>query len=382
MLSPIEETEVIKLILSGLPSKVQCSNEKSGKYKLNIPKALAVNKYKFIQISHPKKYQMFSIDIDSRAELPTVESILERCDEQGIPTPTMIVKTNKGWHIHWYLEECIWKDNKPLMIFRKKVITYFNKVFGGDPHSAGFIMRNPIKHDTLFLDNRYYLKDFDFIVKLEDIIEDIRLKEEKAKQVRFQSRKNVKKKYDFSSVKIGERNNTLFEYMRSFMFRNYKLGMDAFLVEAQRVNALFPDPLAYPEIRATVYSVWNFVEKHYDPDRHNPDQTKYNRELAKYKAQKTYLKILTNLISKIKEDAVSFFKLFNDYYSLRALGRFGDACHKTVKKYLQQLKEDLVKIIQKKAKLFSDYIDFSFSYYYVEFQKVKDAENIIGVLRC
>jgi hypothetical protein len=376
LLTPNDEIILFRMLASGLPDKIQCSNEKSKKYCLGVPKITAIKKYKFIQFAHPDKYQWLSIDIDSRSKFKNFDDILLFCGQNNVPEPTIILKSNKGWHIHWYLDEALWKNNKLLMSWRKEILHYLNGLFGGDKYAAGFIFRNPFKHEIVFKPNVYIINDFTHLVSLEKIKQSLKIK--KVNKI-----KKLKKFVDFTSIKIGERNNTLFNYIRTFMFRNYELGLDVFHIEALRVNSLMPNPLSESEVRATVNSAYSFVKKHYNPDYKNKNQTEYNRKLAKYKAQKTYLKALTNLVDSLKENKFSFFKFVRNFYSLRKLAILAKVDPKTIKKYILKLKNDLLKIIKNKTQIMIDIVNFTFEYFIKQFSFLVNIEkNKIGVLRC
>ena len=375
MLNPCQEIMLFRMLASGLPEKIQCSNEKTGKYLLNIPKVIAIKNYKFIQFAHPKKYQWLSIDIDSREVLTSTSVILSICKKNNIPQPTIIVKTNRGWHIHWYLDEALWKNNKLYMLWRKAILKVLNRFFGGDNYAAGFIFRNPFKHDILFFENVYTVSDFEHFISLKQIKE--KLIQEKPQKIR-----KLKKYIDFTKVQEGTRNTTLFVYIRTFMFRNYELGLKLFHIEALRVNSLMPVPLSESEVRATVNSAYTFVIEHYNPNYKNKDQVKYNKKLAKYKAQKTYLKALSNLVENLKKDTFSFFGFIKNLYSFRKLSELAGISAKTIKKYLLNLKEDLLRIIKNKSKIIIDFAKFTFSIFIKEFNNLIKENNKVGVLRC
>ena len=369
--------EVVKLLLSGLPSKIQCSNEKQGAYRLNIPKVIGVTKFKFIQFAHPQKYQWLSIDIDDRSRFQEFEHFYSFCDKNVIPVPTIIVKTSKGWHLHWYLDTPIWKNNRLLLSYRKKLIRKLNEYFGGDKHSAGYIFRNPLFHDYVFMDVHYTLNDFEHIVSLESMKKTIAKKRK--------SIKKTEKFIDFTAVKVGERNNTLFQYIRTFTFRNIHLSFEQVLKEAVRVNDLMIEPLNFSEVKATTASAYSFAQRNYNENyKKNKYQAQYNRLLAKYKAKKTYIKGFKNIVASLKEGKIAFFKIIWGLVSFRKLAKIAKISDKTIKKYLQKIKKDLIALIHNKKISFEQIeqiIKEEIALLQVELVDIEKVKEV-GVLRC
>jgi len=369
--------EVVRLLLSGLPSKIQCSNEKQGAYRLNIPKVVGVTKFKFIQFAHPQKYQWISIDIDDRSRFQEFEHFYSFCDKNVIPIPTIIVKTNKGWHLHWYLDTPIWKNNRLLLSYRKELIRKLNEYFGGDKHSAGYIFRNPLFHDYVFMDVHYTLDDFKHIVSLESM-----------KKTIVKKRKSIKKTekfIDFTAIKVGERNNTLLQYIRTFTFRNIHLSFEQVLKEALRVNNLMVEPLSYSEVKATTASAFNFAQKNYDENyKKNKYQAQYNRLLAKYKSKKTYIKGFKNLIDGLKNNSISIFQFIWRKISFRKLANLLKISDKTIKKHFKKFKKDLILYLKSKKLSFEEIeqiIVEEISFLKEEILSIKKIKEL-GVLRC
>ena len=383
MLNKQEKEIVFRMLASALPENVQCSNEKSGRYKLGIPKFIAIRNYTFIQFSHPKKWHWLSVDIDDRNTYKTFDDIIARCKELGLPLPSLVVKTTKGWHIHWYLDEALWRNNKLHTRWRKEIQYRLNQAFGGDKHAAGWIFRNPFKHEYMTSLDVYTISDFEFLYSLKEAKKALRA----TKQVK--KIKKLKKFFDFTKVKKGSRNNTLLTYIRTFMFRNFEgLTLKNFIMEGLRVNSLMPEPLKEDEVRATVRSAYDFVSEHYNPDYKNKDQAEYNRKLAKYKAQKTYLKALTSLTEALKADKISFFRIMRELYSFRFFSKLAGVSDKTIKKYIKQLKEDLHRIVVQKSQMFINVTELTFSFILKEYDNLfradtkSNEDEKVGVLRC
>lgn len=384
-----EDLFLFRMMMSALPAKVQCSNEKTGQYKLNIPKTVAIKNYKFIQFQHKKKYQWLSADIDTRKTFPDYGHVLEACLKANLPLPTLVVKTTRGWHVHWYMDETLWKNNPLHVLWRDKIKEYLGEVLGADKHAAGFIMRNPFQHDYLFnINGVYTIDDFNKIYTLDQTKQDLYEIKTTLKGLNKKV-KATKQKIDFTKVQEGTRNNTLLVYIRSFMFRNFEdLKVEEFLVEALRMNSLMPQPLSKKEVQTIVFSAYKFVSANYKPGFKKEGQEEYNRKVAKFKAHKTYLKILTNLYKMLQEDSVSLFKLVHEYYSFRKLAKLVGVCHKTIKKYLVQLKTDLVNLVKNKGKMLVDLVNYSFKVFMsgakvavFDIIKSKNTNNL-GVLRC
>ena len=368
--------EVVKLLLSGLPDKIQCSNEKKGAYKLNIPKNIAIHNYKFIQFAHPKKYQWLSVDVDDRNQFSNIEDIVLFCKNNVIPIPTLIVETNKGFHIHWYMETPFWKNNSLLLKYRKELLIQLNAYFGGDKHSAGFIFRNPLKHKYVFFDLHYTFDDFKHIVSIDDI------------KNQYYTKKSIKKVaqfIDFTAVKVGERNNTLLKYIRTFTFRNIHLSFEQVLKEALRVNDLMIEPLSYNEVKATTLSAYNFAQKNYDENyKKNKYQAQYNRLLAKYKSKKTYIKGFKNLIEELKNDNISVLQFIWNKISFRKLAKLLKISDKTIKKHFKKFKKDLILYLEDKKLSFGEIEQIIIEEIFMlkeEITTIKEVKEL-GVLRC
>jgi len=316
-----------QILLSAMPSKVQCSNEKRCNYKKNIPKTLALN-YKFIQLSNDRYTKFISIDIDGVYN-KSISDMISYVMEQGLPVPTIIAKTDKGFHLHWYLYNSVFKNNYKDMNKYKQVTDRFNLLLGGDSHFARFIVRNPLKHEH-FYSGVFY----DSIDDFKEFYKEIEIKPKKKQQYTF------RKQIDWSSVVIGERNQVLYNYIRTFMFNNWtKCTLDGFIDEALNCNSKISEPLNDSEVVETVKSVYNWVSKVYNPNYTSEFKINYNRKLAKQKQEKTLNKIKTNLVLLYKSGMLSVLKLLSGRYTIYGLSKLLKVDRKTVKKYIELIKQ-------------------------------------------
>jgi hypothetical protein len=274
------------------------------------------------------------------------------------------------------METPFWKNNSLLLKYRKELLIQLNAYFGGDKHSAGFIFRNPLKHKYVFFDLHYTFDDFKHIVSIDDI------------KNQYYTKKSIKKVaqfIDFTAVKVGERNNTLLKYIRTFTFRNIHLSFEQVLKEALRVNDLMIEPLSYNEVKATTLSAYNFAQKNYDENyKKNKYQAQYNRLLAKYKSKKTYIKGFKNLIEELKNDNISVLQFIWNKISFRKLAKLLKISDKTIKKHFKKFKKDLILYLEDKKLSFGEIEQIIIEEIFMlkeEITTIKEVKEL-GVLRC
>jgi len=337
-----------QLLLSAIPYKIQCSNEKRNNYKLNVIKYNAIDEYNFIQISHPKYYRFISIDIDSKQNIKTFEHIYLICKEKNIPYPTIIVETNRGWHVHWAFIELLWKNNKKLMIFRKKVFDYLNDVFNGDKHFSSFIVRNPLKHNYTYLDMQYTIDKWKHICN----IDEININSSKTEKIFYGN-----KYFNFNSVKVGNRNNTLYRYLTQYGFVNFKsIDNERSLInEGLRINKQFAEPLEDYEVIAVAKSVYKFIVTNYNEKYVSKFTKEKNRLLAKQKKMKT----IEKMFAAIKNKKVDFIKLLRNSYTYNKLAKLLGVSNKTAKKHYKKLIKfvlSLLNVVKYKFDIGASYI--------------------------
>jgi len=357
--------KLAQLLLSALPKTIQCSNYKQEQYRKGVNKAIAIDEYNFIQLQHPAYYKFLSIDIDNKAEFTTFSDIIKVCQVNHIPIPTIIVETNKGWHIHWALKQPVWKNNKYLTHWRSVILSELNNIFGGDKHFASFIVRNPLKHNHFYVYSEYDYKDFDVIASFDDI-----------KKLKFADKKHTKyrgkKFYDFTKVKVGERNTNLFNYLRQFGYVNFEnCSVDKLTKEGLRVNNLMQEPLPENEVISTAKSVWKHVIETYDPNRYDEEQIKKNRELAKKRKEKKIEEITENVRTLAINGAIKFYDFFKKNISFRKLSKMIGIDRRTIAKhFVVVVKKLLIKI---KRFFKNEYVVFSIPVIYAD-------KNVVGVL--
>lgn len=338
-----------KLLLSGLNKYIQCSDKKSDTYKLGISKFDAVDNNSFIQVRHKDYHKFIIIDVDSRENLKKFEDINNILKENYISLPNFIVKTNKGWHIWWVLDKPIFRNNRKQLNVYKIIKDKLNNILGGDNNFSGFIARNPLKHET-FINSLTDLHTFSSFLNENDYQEVSKLNNFTKRR-----RKIVKNNVDFTKVGVGNRNQTLYKYLRTYGLVNFKdLDEDSFFERARQVNSMFIEPLDYQEVLSVSKSVFNWVSQHYNENYDKSYIIERNRLLAKEKAQKTQSKILTNLKDGLA--SLSILKLVSGKYSWKFLAKILKVDRKTVKKYFNLIKKIILQLVKKVSTLSSDII--------------------------
>ena len=348
-----------QILLSAMSQFVQCSNDKRGNYKLNIPKFIALEKYKFIQLFNKSYIKFISIDIDQKdiKKYETIADVYYDILNKGLPTPTIIVKTDNGFHIHWYLDKSVFINNKIEYNKYEQVRSYFNDILNGDKNFARFIVRNPLKHEYFYTGELYNsINDFEKYFDLTKI----------NNQTKKEKNKIVRNKINWNEVKVGERNQILYSYLRDFMFQNYEtLSYKAFEKEAIRVNSLIPIPLNENEVLSTVKSVYKFVEKNYNPNYVSKKRVEFNKKLAKDKQNKTLEKIKDNIIKNYNK--LSIIKIFMKKYTIYSLSKILKVDRKTIKKYYDYILNLIKNIILSMKNKVKSIVDFNNKNYFYLF---------------
>ena len=89
----------------------------------------------------------------------TVQDIFDKCDESGLPVPTLINKTPHGYHVFWKIEP-VWATPKAIGLYN--VLTEaVSKELGSDPNAIGGERYVRIPNNISFFEpNIYTLKTF------------------------------------------------------------------------------------------------------------------------------------------------------------------------------------------------------------------------------
>lgn len=264
--------------------KIQCSNEKTGNYTFKPIEAAL--EYNFLRFGNKYFIPAVSIDIDTGI-FPQ-----EAMDKLNLPTPTLIVKTTKGFHIHWFLKNPIKTSNSKQLRLLSETLKFLQESLGGDKFattgSSGRIWRNPLKHPTTFSG-----KDYNF----SEIFDLPFVKEQLPK--RYSSK--VKLNYsdilskDFSNIVQGSRHSTLFDYARAFA---YTTGCLDIFEEIEKKNQLLPSPLPKSEVKSIATSVKTFMNTKYnveDTYKASERRIEFNRRVAKGQEKKKLHELATNL---------------------------------------------------------------------------------------
>ena len=213
-----------------------------------------------------------SIDIDHC----TQEELNNRLEL--VPVPSIIVKTNKGFHLHWVLGYPISYKNLKGIKWLNEIKKSLKEVLKGDEFALGNkrVFRNPMLHESTFNNIEYSLIDFG--VPYPKTI----------------SRRGFKaRKANLGNVKVGERHMSMFNYLRS---NAYALGNRDDLPQvltflAEEANSTLEEPLCNSEVSSIVSSICKFMVNFTG----NKEQANYNRVLAKKKHKDTLSKVIRSL---------------------------------------------------------------------------------------
>lgn len=195
-----------------------------------------------------------------------------------VPLPSIIVKTSKGYHVHWALSYPISYNNMKGIKWLNEIKRCLKELLKGDEYALGNkrIFRNPMLHESTFNDIEYSLMDFGIPYP------------KRSMQRSFRT-----KKANFTAVKVGERHMSLFNYLR---ISAYSLGNRDDLSQvltylAEEANNTLEDPLSTTEVSSIVNSICKFMVNYTG----TKEQTQYNKTLAKRKHKNTISKVITSL---------------------------------------------------------------------------------------
>lgn len=297
-------------------SQLLCSNDKSGGYSYK-PLKEAVT-HRFIQFN-AHAVTTISIDIDHC----TKEQLEERL--KLIPTPSIIVTTSKGFHIHYLLTYPVSYKRPQLVRWATFIKEELSRLVGGDKHAGGLkrIYRNPALHECTFNDVTYTLSQFGIVPS----------KTNKAVQ---SSRATIA--VDFSTVKRGGRHMALFDYVRSHAYKYSKSDDLRGILEfiADEANNKMEEPLSNQEVSGIINSVCRFMENVYCGA--SDSKTEYNRKLAKDKHTKTITACVSSLHSVGLKHALSM--------SARALAKIAKVSNSTLSLYRTKIFELLTNLVR------------------------------------
>jgi len=311
-----------------------CSNEKSSGYSYKH-KSDAVNE-KFIQFN-ANCLTTLSIDIDYCDEVELNKRL------QLVPTPSMLVRTTKGYHLHYILTYPVSYKNRKRLKWSEDIKEYLTNLVGGDKHAKGNIrvFRNPLLHSTTYNDVKYTLEDFGVPYT------------PSSKKEHSKYSKKPTKFIDFTKVSEGGRNTSLFHYLRS---KAYSLGNREDLNEiltflANEANDKLDSPLSTPQVATIVKSITKFMVK-YTGKLSSAQQTEFNRKIAKERHER----LIKEVISNLRQHS---FKLIAKG-STRGLAKLGNTSNATISRHKQILMETLRDIVLSNIALsYQEYISLN-----------------------
>jgi hypothetical protein len=309
--------------------KIQCSNIKTDKY--TFKKAEEALEFNFIRFGNSYFIPAISIDIDFKSDIYRI------IYDNNLPEPTFVVHTDRGTHIHWFLEVPISTANKFQLNYLNNLINYLQGLFGGDKYattrSAGRIWRNPIKFPHIFSGNLVSFSEFTLP------------KKEKVQQIdtQYTSRNKYKKilNIDFTSVIEGTRHHTLFEYGRAYA---YTTGITNPHAEIEAKNALMPNPLSTIEVKSIGNSIDKFMTTKYKKSTYNSSQktVEFNRKIAKVQSDKKLTEIVNKILISISP--ITLAKNLTARKAAKVLNISKNTWTKYAKVLISSIKESLLTI--------------------------------------
>jgi len=324
-----------ELITKSLNYSVLVTNDKNEEYSY-VKKEKALD-YNFIRLGNEYFIPAISIDIDNVNPFEDKDPI-EVFTELKIPLPTMIVKTTRGFHIHWFLQNPIKTSNYKQTQKLNFILNALADKLGADIHakaaSAGRVWRNPLKHSTMeFGHTIKSLYEFD------DLLATYEVKKKTFKKVKSRKRVFVAKK-DVIKAKKGERNVKMFDYLRKWAYRNFRnIGLDGLVAEAYSTLEKMENPLPKKEVESIVASINKFMITKYVNRTTNERTIAFNRMLAQRKKDKTIRKI----IEAISANMLTIKQIRN--MSVRELAKLTGISKSSAAKYKKIIKDILMLLL-------------------------------------
>ncbi len=269
---------------------VTSSDVKDADYKYR-PREEALD-YNFVQFGSKHFTRTLSVDIDDTTD---IDIIKYRIDVADVPAPTFIVKTNKGFHLHWVLELPI-KARTKASFLRNRINDALIEILGGDTHAKGLrrVWRNPLKHITLHTDALHSLAAFKHIIPEKQVI-----------KRRYAASKSRSAFVDWSKIKEGERHETLFKVISKHAYGLHHLAPKDLLAQVHNFGCYCNSQLTVPQSQNDIDSLCNsiatWVVTKYTGA--SDKTTAFNKKLGLHRTDKVKIKILDSfyvLLSHLK----------------------------------------------------------------------------------
>lgn len=289
---------------------ILASNEKRTTHKY-LPKKEALE-CKFIQFN-ASAITSISVDID-RCDIFALAERLKR-----VPTPSVIVETDNGFHIHYFLTYPISYKKHTLVRWATHIRNELSKLVQGDKCAEGIkrLYRNPLTHSSITNNNTYTLSDFNISYP---------------KNTYRNSKRKPTISYDFTSINVGERHTSMFNYLRT---EAYKKSDNKDLEEilkflANEANAMLSTPLPCKQIEQLIDNIMKFMGRYTG----TKNQAEFNRTIAQNKHKNTILKAVKAL------EALSLKKV--RLFSNRKISRVGGIAPSTVGLHREEILDILI----------------------------------------
>jgi hypothetical protein len=301
-------------------------------------------KYNYVSFGKSTYLPTVSVDIEHDLSDNQIKHI---CNKHNIPLPNLVVKTNRGIHLHWVLEYGINTANPKQARLYSYIARAVVSVFDGDtkavPVRRARKFRNPLKHPVKILSYTF----IDSLMQFKPLLSSERLQTIK-KDLR-KGKLPVTRKEVLSSS-IGNRNTNLFNYLRKFAYKKYRTSSleelrDIIEAEAYYINSRLEDPLTNDEVATIVDSVYTFMVTKYTGVANNNSVIEFNQKLALAK----HLKVVNKIFNKVLEHPYMTLQALAKLSKRRGAAVFGVSAT-TYLTYRKQLKELFMFLIEYKKK--------------------------------
>ena len=349
---------------SAIDGTVGVTKEKTMDY-FRVPAHFAANKeYKFITLRRDYKYNRnVSIDIDPDKEtgkLPYANKaeILNRVCELNLPYPTLIVKTDRGYHIHWFLDKEINTDDGFMADYWHLIEDKLVQAFGGDGNAANHNFRNPLardEEDVTFFGDTYQLTAFNAFFSIKDFIADIiaerkaliknrRVTKKKKQSVSFATDHTLLEKVLEGSRSITFNSHLIKVYFKLFGMDLIDLPQETLIKKAAKIayaeNERFPVPLSKIEVKAISKSAIKFAIKYFDP-HYSAGANYFTSENRAFVNNRTLKKIVDGIIALVEQGEIELKSIYSRSLLKKPTARMLGISKNTYKKY-EDVMYDLV----------------------------------------
>ena len=248
--------ELLELFIKNSPARFRAGNEKHLANIKTYPAKVALEKCKFININAKEQISFMVFDIDSyegmtaREYFKNINGFLAYIIEKIEIYPTYILRTDKGFHFAYHLQNHVFTDKLKSVDYLVAIKKEIGKRLGCDEIASNRlygVWRNPLLHDFYYMGHiNYELKDFKHLLP------------EREKRINSSA---PKIKVDKSLLKAGNRNNQLFRYAMKYAKGQTSLSVQHIYDFLVRTNEQSEQPLPDKELHSIASSVYKYWEE-------------------------------------------------------------------------------------------------------------------------